>query len=113
MELIKEYNAKVLYIETNQGGDVWKDVFAGVPAKYVSVRQTEKKELRAQAAHNVYQLKKVAHVRHFPELEEQLLAFPHVPHDDLVDALSSAVLYFNKKAGRVGARQYNYMEVNG
>jgi len=111
--LIKEYGAKVLYIETNQGGDVWKDVFDGVPAKYVSVRQQEKKELRATQAHAIYQEGKVAHVRHFPELEEQLLAFPHVPHDDLVDALSSAVLYFNRKTGRVGARQINYMEANG
>lgn len=111
--LIKEYNAKVLYVETNQGGDVWKDVFAGVPAKYVSVRQQEKKELRAAAAHNIYQQGKVAHVRHFPVLEEQMLAFPRAPHDDVVDAVVSAVLYFNKKTGRVGARQINYMEANG
>lgn len=112
-KLLKDFNAKVLYIETNQGGDLWKQVFAGVPAKFVSVRQQEKKEVRAAQAHDVYRKGKVAHVRHFPVLEEQMLAFPRVPHDDVVDAVVSATLYFNKNSGRVGARQINYMEGNG
>lgn len=111
--LIKEYGAKVLYIETNQGGDLWKQVFAGIPAKFRSIRQTERKEVRAAQAHDIYRKGKVAHIRHFPTLEEQMLAFPRVPHDDVVDAVVSAVLYFSAEQGRVGARQINYMEVNG
>lgn len=112
-DLIKQYDATVLYIETNQGGDLWRQVFAGVPAKYRGVRQTEKKEVRAGMAYDVYKKGRVLHTRHFPALEEQQLAFPRVPHDDVLDAVVSAVLYFNKNSGRVGVREYNYMEVNG
>lgn len=111
--LINEYNAKVLYIETNQGGDLWRQVFAGIPAKFRAVRQQEKKEVRAAQAHDIYRKGSVAHVRHFPALEEQMLAFPRVPHDDVLDAVVSAVLYFTKSVGHVGARQINYMEANG
>lgn len=110
VKLIHDYNARVLYIETNQGGDLWKQVFNGVPAKFVAVRQTEKKELRAAQAHDIYRKGTVAHVRHFPTLEEQMIAFPRVPHDDVLDAVVSGVLYFNRNTGRVNVRTYNYLE---
>lgn len=109
-ELLKEYDAKVLLIETNQGGDLWKQVFAGVKAKFRPKRQYEKKEVRAAQAHDIYRKGKVAHIKHFPSLEEQMLAFPRVPHDDVLDAVVSAVLYFNQNTGRVSVREYNYME---
>lgn len=110
--LLKEYDAKVLYIETNQGGDLWKQVFNGVPAKFRQVRQTEKKEVRAAQAHDIYRKGRVAHVRHFPALEEQMLAFPRVPHDDVLDAVVSAVLYFNLKNQRPRAQEINYLEAS-
>jgi phage terminase large subunit-like protein len=45
-------------------------------------------------------------------LEEQMLAFPKVPHDDVVDAVASGVLYFKRNSGvRVGAAQITYQEV--
>lgn len=110
-ELIKEYEAKVVYIETNQGGDLWSQVFSGIAAKYRSIKQTEKKEVRAAKAHDIYRKGKVAHVRHFPALEEQMLAFPRIAHDDVLDSVVSAVLYFSKTTGRVRATEYNYMEV--
>jgi len=108
-ELLEKYDAKVLYIETNQGGDLWKQVFTGVKARLKTVRQSEKKEVRAAQAHDIYRKGKVAHTRHFPTLEEQMLAFPRVPHDDVLDAVVSAVLYFNQNKGRVGVRQTNYL----
>lgn len=110
--LIEKYEAKVLYIETNQGGDLWRQVFAGVPAKFVAVRQSDKKEVRAAQAHDVYRRGSVFHVRHFPALEEQMLAFPRVPHDDVLDAVVSGVLYFNKPGAVRAVRQSNYMEVS-
>lgn len=111
--IIGEYNARVLYIETNQGGDLWRQVFSGVPAKFRSVRQQEKKEVRAAQAHDIYRKGRVRHTKHFPSLEEQMLAFPRVPHDDVLDAVVSGVLYFNKSTGRPVVREYNYLEVNG
>lgn len=111
-QLIDEYGAKVVYVETNQGGDLWRQVFAGVPAKLRTVRQTEKKEVRAAQAHDIYRKGRVAHTKHFPALEEQMLAFPRVPHDDVLDSVVSAVLYFNATSRRPGAQEINYLEAS-
>lgn len=110
-DIIKKYDAKVVYVETNQGGDLWKQVFAGISAKLRTMRVSEKKELRAAQAHDIYRKGKVAHVRNFPALQEQMLAFPRVPHDDVLDAVVAGVLYFSKNQRRTGAVQINYMEV--
>lgn len=110
-QLINIFDAKVVYVETNQGGDLWKQVFSGVPAKFKAVRQTEKKEIRAAKAHDHYKKGKVKHVAHFPILEEQMLAFPKVTHDDVLDAVVSGVLYFTAPSTKVTARQFKYMEV--
>jgi predicted phage terminase large subunit-like protein len=97
-ELIKQYGAKVVYVETNQGGDLWKQVFEGVAAKVSYIKQSEKKEIRAQRALDFYQrnVPEVVHTEHFPAAEEQLLNFPKGLHDDMVDAISSGVLYFKR-----------------
>jgi predicted phage terminase large subunit-like protein len=106
--LIERFDAKVLYIETNQGGDLWKQVFKGVSAKYVGIHQKEKKEIRAAQAHDRYKRGIVKHTNFFPSLEEQMLAFPRVPHDDVLDAVVSGVLYFTKPKHRASATQINY-----
>lgn len=108
--LIPLYDAKVVYVETNQGGDLWKQVFTGIAAKYRGMRNTEKKEVRAAQAHDFYKRGYVKHTKHFPALEEQMLAFPRVPHDDVLDAVTSGVLYFNRKGRKAVATQINYME---
>lgn len=110
--LIPKFNAKVVYVETNQGGDLWKQVFSGIAAKYRGMRNTEKKEIRAGRAHDYYKKGMVRHTAHFPALEEQMLAFPRVPHDDVVDAVVGGILYFNTKGRKVSAQQVNYTEVN-
>lgn len=111
-ELVHEYEVSVAIVETNQGGDLWKQVFRELPARFYSLRQKEKKEVRAAQAVDFYKRGQVKHVRHFATAEEQMLAFPHVTHDDLVDAISTGVLTF-KKYARGGARvtQTNYQEV--
>lgn len=111
-QLVSEYGAKVVYVETNQGGDLWKQVFSGIAAKYRSMRNTEKKEVRAAQAHDFYKKGRVKHTRHFPSLEEQMLAFPRVPHDDVLDAVTAGVLYFNQKGSRVSAFTFNYQEAS-
>ena len=110
--LINEYNAKLLYVESNQGGDLWKQVFDGVPCKYRNIHQKEKKEIRAGQAADRYKKGKVFHTRYFPVLVEQMVAFPRVPHDDVLDAVTSGVLYFNKTVKQTGATQIKYMEVS-
>jgi predicted phage terminase large subunit-like protein len=111
-QLVSEYDAKVVYVETNQGGDLWKQVFTGIAARYRSMRNTEKKEVRAAQAHDFYKKGRVKHTRHFPGLEEQMLAFPRVPHDDVLDAVTAGVLYFNKHSRKVSAYSFNYQEAS-
>jgi phage terminase large subunit-like protein len=108
--LVEEYDAGVIYVETNQGGDLWKDVFKDVPAKYRSKHQKISKQIRAGKALNYYQQGKVRHTAHFPVLEEQMWSFPKVSHDDVLDSVVSGVLYFlDNKASKVAARQLNYL----
>lgn len=110
--LIEEYGAGICVVETNQGGDLWKQVFHGIPAKFVAIRAKEKKEVRAAQAADYYKRGQVKHTQHLFVAEEQMLAFPHVTHDDVVDAIVTGVLAFKKYArGGVGATQTRYLEV--
>lgn len=110
-QLCELYSVGVLYVETNQGGDLWKSVFKDIPAKYRSKHQKISKEVRAGKALNFYQQDRIRHTQHFPVLEEQMYAFPKVKHDDVLDSVVSGILYFlDNKATPVRARQLNYME---
>jgi phage terminase large subunit-like protein len=111
LDLCELYSVGVLYVETNQGGDLWKSVFKDVPAKYVSKHQKISKEVRAGKALNFYQQDRIRHTQHFPVLEEQMYSFPKVKHDDVLDSVVSGILYFLDNRGvTVKARQLNYME---
>ena len=108
--LVDIYDPGVIYVETNQGGDLWKDVFRDIPVKYRSVRQSVSKQIRAGKALNFYQQGKVRHTSHFAVLEEQMYSFPKVSHDDVLDAVVSGILYFlDNKAPRVLSKQLNYL----
>lgn len=100
-ELIQQYGAKLVYVETNNGGDYIKQAFTGISAKVKYMKQYEKKEIRAQRALDFYQRpgKEVVHVGHFPGAEEQMLNFPKGLHDDMVDAITTGVLYFKRGTG--------------
>lgn len=112
IELIEAYGVGVVLVETNQGGNLWQQVFKGVGARVRFLNQRVKKEVRIAQSADFYKKGKVVHTRHFPQLEEQMLAYPNVAHDDLVDAVASAVLYFEQSKGRkVVAQQIKYAEV--
>lgn len=108
--LVDVYNAGVIYVEVNQGGDLWKDVFKNVPAKYRSKNQHLSKQIRAGKALNFYQQGKVRHTAHFPILEEQMWSFPKLSHEDVLDAVVSGILYFlDNKAVKLETKQINYL----
>lgn len=110
--LVEEFGVGLMVVETNQGGDLWKKVFRDVPAKYRSIRAKEKKEVRAAEAVDYYKRGHVKHTAHFHIAEEQMLAFPHVSHDDVVDAIVTGVLTFKKYARTgVSVTTTKYMEV--
>jgi predicted phage terminase large subunit-like protein len=108
--MVEIYDPGVIYVETNQGGDLWKDVFKSIPVRYRSIKQSVSKQVRAGKALNYYQQGKVRHTAHFPALEEQMWSFPKTPHDDVLDAVVSGILYFlDNQNPKVVAKQYNYL----
>lgn len=110
-KIIEDFNVDVIFVEVNMGGDLWRQVFKDLKARYRTVRQREKKELRAERAYNIYEKGKVIHAGRFPSLEEQMLSFPNLAHDDVLDAMTSGVLYFKRPGGKPTALQFNYTEV--
>lgn len=93
-------------IETNQGGDLWLDAFAGLPIPVETHFSSDPKPIRFANALEFYQ-KTPSHVYHtkpLPQLEQQYLAYPNVKHDDVADAAVAGVLYFLKPTRRQRAR---------
>ena len=110
-DLVERYGVGVVLVETNQGGNLWKQVFKDLKARVRFLNQKVKKEVRIAQSADYYKKKMIVHTAHFPQLEEQMLAYPNVVHDDLVDAVATAAIYFDKgKGGRVTATQIRYKE---
>lgn len=91
-----------ILVESNQGGDLWLEVFHDLPVKVVTFSNSEKKETRAERLLNLYQLipTRVMHAEPLPALEEQMVGFPKAPNDDLVDTVGNAVLRFLRPPAR-------------
>lgn len=91
-----------ILVESNQGGDLWHEVFHDLPVKVVTFSNSEKKETRAERVLNLYQLipTRVMHAEPLPALEEEMVAFPKAPNDDLVDSVGNAILRFLKPPAR-------------
>jgi hypothetical protein len=94
----------LVYVETNQGGDLWKTVLHGLPVKVKTKHQTEAKPLRAARVLNLYERRLVLHADGLLDLEREMVAFPKAPHDDLVDSVGTGVLYFIGAEKKPGGR---------
>ena len=90
--LLKNPQVKAVILESNQGGSLWNDVFDNLPVKFVTFGSTESKEVRFARALDYFQTNRVTVSRVMPQFEDQALAWPRVPHDDVVDAVCSAIL---------------------
>lgn len=95
-------------VETNQGGDAWKAILHGLPVPLRTVHQSEPKEVRAARLLNHYQRRRVMHEQRLPAVEEQMVAFPKGPNDDLVDAVGTGVAVFlgKKQTASVSTASY-------
>ena len=92
--LYREYDADRIVAEVNQGGDLVVDILKQVDntVPIAKVRATRGKWLRAEPVAALYAEGRVAHVGHFGELEQQMLAFgagglPGGKSPDRLDAL--------------------------
>jgi len=96
-------------IEVNQGGDTWSTILSDLPVKLLVHRETVKKEIRAADLLSLYEKGQVVHERRLPEAELQMMAFPAVVHDDLIDAIGAGVRFFlegRKTKARVRMASY-------
>lgn len=110
MEIIARYpEIGALRIEVNQGGDTWKSVFHDMPVPVAVHREHIPKATRAMHLLNHYQRGRVVHRKHFPSLENQMLAFPNVHHDDLIDAVAAGVAYFLRPQQKASVRSTSYV----
>ena len=87
-------------VETNQGGELWTEILHDLPIPVYRVHQFEKKEVRAARCLTQYQAGKVLHNDRLVDLESEMLAFPGGLHDDLVDAVGTAVHHLLTPAPR-------------
>lgn len=102
--LVRHPGIQAVMVEQNQGGEHWRDILHDLPCKLILVDAgKEPKEVRAANAVNYYQTRRVQHAQKLVRLEEQQVAFPRAPHDDMVDAVVAPVirLLADRKGGRV------------
>lgn len=112
LALIEQHDVGLVIVETNQGGELWARILWGLPVKVKPLHQSVKKEVRAAGVLNHYQRGRVIHAPGLERLEGQQVAFPNAPHDDMVDAVGSAVSYFldrKKRTGGVAVEQGAYV----
>jgi len=94
LDLFPEIGA--VLVETNQGGDMWREVLRGLPVRLLTVHNTEPKLVRAGRLLNLYQMvpPRVVHEKRLLDLEDEMVAFPKGLNDDLVDSVGNGVLRF-------------------
>lgn len=93
LNMLQSYpQVKALVVENNQGGDLWTEVFDQFPIRVITYGTREGKEVKFARALDLQQRNRVTFSKVIPPLEDQMLAWPLVPHDDIVDAAMSAVV---------------------
>lgn len=114
VEIIAEYpEITVIVVETNQGGDLWKEVFAGIPGvRVVTTYSSEPKEVRFATNLDYWQSGggRVWHEKRLATLEEQAVGFPRAAYDDVIDAGVIGVQHHlaPKKKTKAGASSVPY-----
>ncbi len=90
-----EFDADRIVVETNQGGDMVREVIRGVDAGVAvrDVRASRGKRVRAEPVASLYEQGRVRHLGAFPALEDQMASFTGAggKSPDRLDALVWAI----------------------
>lgn len=113
LEILEMYpEISLILVEGNQGGELWREVLHNMPVKIVIFSNSEPKEVRAGRVHALYQRipTRVVHTARLQAVEENMIGFPKLKHDDLVDAVGNPILKFLKPVRKQGrsARSVGY-----
>lgn len=96
-DLCDQYpDVRTVNVEANQGGELWREILSPMPTGVTLVLRYahEKKSSRIVGTRGLlrhYEREQVIHAYRLPELEADLLRYPAVEHDDLVDVTAAAV----------------------
>jgi hypothetical protein len=83
--------AELVAVEANQGGDLWLQVFEELPCRVQTYTVRDKKSVRFGKALEFYQQGRVRHIGELSRVEERMLQYPNVAHDDIIDAVAGGV----------------------
>lgn len=83
-------------VEINNGGEYILDVLGDLPngVKLTPSRAVESKNSRITKLYYHYQAGRVVHSKVHPDLHRQMCAWPHPPHDDIIDSVEAGVRHF-------------------
>lgn len=84
---------RVVRVEKNQGQELWREILSPMPTgvRLELASAGEPKPVRIRRLLRRYESGQVIHAHRLPELEGDLLRYPAVEHDDLIDACATAV----------------------
>jgi hypothetical protein len=88
----KEPRISAVVLENNQGGDLWLEILHNLPVRLVTYPSRESKEVRFARGLDLCQKNRVEFGKVIPALEDQLLGFPRLANDDLLDAAVAPML---------------------
>lgn len=83
-----------VFVETNQGGDLWRDVLDDMPVPVVTHHALAPKEVRFAQTLEFYQDDLVLHSQPWPAMELEAVSWPLVANDDGLDVTCAGVLHF-------------------
>ncbi len=101
----------LVFVETNQGGDLWEEVFSGIPGvRYRHHTASDSKEIRFARNLKHWQRGRVGLAKEIPILMEQAVAFPNGDYDDVIDAAVSGVdRFLSPDLFIIKEREYSYL----
>lgn len=93
LSLIERFpGISTVYVEVNAGGDLWLEILNDLPVRLVTFHSKEPKVVRIGWGLEMYQKRRVTHARPFHAAEDQMVAYPVVEHDDMVDIIGTGVM---------------------